>query len=63
MFLRRIIGTPSQLGALPFFSFLIMFLISLGDEYVDESFLNALSLRAEELYWTVADKLDCVEFS
>jgi hypothetical protein len=31
MFLRTILGTPSQPCALPFFSFSIMYLISLGD--------------------------------
>jgi hypothetical protein len=58
MILRRMLGTPSQPGAFPPFSFLIKFLISLGDVYLDGSSLNALLLRTEQLSWTEVNNSD-----
>jgi hypothetical protein len=49
-----ILGTPSPPGAFPFFSFLIMFLISRGDVYEVESSLNTSLYRAEQLSWIEA---------
>jgi hypothetical protein len=57
MFLRRMIGTPSQPGAFKLFSIWIKFLIPpLGDVYEDGSSLNALLLKTEQLSWTEVDK-------
>jgi hypothetical protein len=58
MFLRRMLGTPSQFGAFPLFSFLIKFLYSLEDVVEDKSSLNALLLRTEQLSWTEVDNSD-----
>jgi hypothetical protein len=47
MFLRSILRTPSQPSAFPFFSFLIIFLISRGHVYEEQSSLNTSLYRAE----------------
>jgi hypothetical protein len=52
------LSTPSQPGALPLLSFLIKFLISLGDVYEDGSSLDALLLRTEQLSRTEVDNSD-----
>jgi hypothetical protein len=63
MFLSSMLGTPSPFGgAFQFFNFLIMFLISRGDVYEEESSLNTSPYRAEQLSWTKADWSECIEF-
>jgi hypothetical protein len=63
MFLISILGTLSPPGAFPFFSFLIMFMISRGDVYKEESSLNTSLYRAEQLSWTEADWSECAKFT
>jgi hypothetical protein len=58
MFLRRILGTPSKPGALPFFSFLIIFLTFLGDVKAEGLTLNTLLCKKEQPFSTVAFRGD-----
>jgi hypothetical protein len=63
MFLRSILGTLLKPGAVPFFSFSIIFLISRGDVYEKESLLKTSLYRAEQLSCTEAEWSECEEFS
>jgi hypothetical protein len=63
MFLRSILRTPSQPSAFPFFSFLIIFLISRGHVYEEQSSLNTSLYRAEQLSWTETGWSECKKFT